>query len=299
MLNEPNLTDLRLFTLVVKHASFIKAAKDSNLAQTTVSKRVAILEESLGTKLLLRTTRSVKVTDEGIKVFQWAQTILDSLKDMQDDLAVEQGELSGPIRISASSRLGKDFVAPALSKLKRRYPSLDVWLEIMDRRVDLMNDGFHLDVRTGNTDEANAIGHPIMKSSRILCASPAYLEKHESPRSLKDLAQHQCLLFRDRNEPFGVWRMQGPKGFEDIRVTGEMASNDNDVVLSWAIAAHGIMIGADWFLEASIANGKLKRVLPNWQQPTDVWAISTLRSNQSAKVRLFIEFLKTQMHLRG
>lgn len=294
MLKEPNLSDLRLFSQVAKHASFVKAAHEMNLAQTTVSKRVAVLEESLGVKLLLRTTRTVKMTDEGLKVFQWAQKILDTVSDMQEDLAVDQ-ELKGPIRISASARLGREYVAPALSKLKRRYPGIDVWLEIMDRRVDLMREAFHLDVRSGNADEPNVIGHQIVKSSRILCAAPTYLEKHGSPQNLAEVAEHQCLLFRDRNEPFGVWRMKGPRGYEEVRVTAELASNDNDVVLSWAQEGHGIMIGTDWFFAESIAQGKLKRILLDWQQPVDVWAISALRTNQSAKVRLFIEYLKAEM----
>ncbi len=225
-----------------------------NLAQTTVSKRVAVLEESLGVKLLQRTTRTVKVTDEGTKVFQWAQKILDAVSDMQEDLALDQGDLKGPIRVSASARLGRDFVAPALSRMKRRFPGLDVWLELMDRRVDLMGESLHLDVRSGNAEEPHVIGHRIAASSRVLCAAPAYLQKNGAPQSLADLGQHPCLLYRDRG------------------------------------------IGADWFVAKSLANGQLERVLPDWQQPVDVWAISTVRTDQSVKVRLLVEYLKAEMN---
>lgn len=297
MLNDPKLSDLRLFALVVKHASFVSAAKALNLAQTTVSKRVAALEDALGVQLLIRTTRTVKVTDEGLKVFHWAQKILSTVNDMHEEMAGDQGELKGPIRISASSRLGRDYVAPALSKLKRRFPAIDVWLEIMDRRVDLMGEDFHLDVRTGNAEDPNVIGHRIVKSSRILCASPQYLKKNGTPQSIAELTKHQCVLFRDRNEPFGVWRLKGAKGYEEVQVTGELASNDNDVVLNWACEGHGIMIATDWFLAKSIDDGKLVRVLSGWHQPVDVWAISSQRTNQSAKVRLCIEYLKAEMKI--
>ncbi len=295
MLNEPSISDLRLFSEVVKHASFVKAAHGLKLAQTTVSKRVAILEKSLGVKLLLRTTRSVRMTDEGAKVFQWAQKILENMQDMQEDLALEKGELKGPIRVSASSRLGRDYVAPVLSQLKRSYPGIEVWLEIMDRRVDLMGEEYHLDVRSGNADEPNVIGHRIACSSRLLCAAPAYLEHYGTPKNLADVGQHQCLLFRDRGEPFGVWTMKGPSGYEDVRVTGDLASNDNDVILKWAHDAHGIMIAADWFVAKSLEQGRLQRILPNWYQPVDVYAVSALRTNQSAKVRILVEYLKTEM----
>lgn len=295
MLNDLPISDLRLFTVVVKHASFVRAAHVLGLASTTVSKRVAMLEEALGVKLLQRTTRTVKVTDEGLEVLQWAHKILDAVSDMQEALAADQVELKGPIRVSASSRLGRDFVAPALSKMKRRFPGMDIWLELMDRRVDLLGEGFHLDVRSGNAEEPHVIGHRIADSARVLCAAPAYLKKRGAPQTLADLGQHPCLIYRDRGEPLGVWRLQGPRGWEEVRVTGDLASNDNDVVLGWAHDGHGIMIGADWFVAKSLAQGLLERVLPAWQQPVDVWAISTLRTHQSAKVRLFIEHLKAEM----
>jgi LysR family transcriptional activator of dmlA len=295
MINEPQLSDLRLFAVVAKHASFVKAAHALALAPNTVSKRVAMLEEALGVKLLQRTTRTVKVTDDGLKVYQWAQKILDAVSDMQGELAGHHGELTGPVRVSASSRLGRDYVAPALSKMKRRFPGIEVWLELMDRRVDLLGEAFHMDVRSGNAHEPNVIGHRVAKSVRFLCASPAYLKRQGQPQSLADLAQHQCLLFRDRGEPFGVWKLKGPRGWEEVRVTGDLASNDNEVVMGWAHDGHGIMIGADWFVAQSLAQGKLQRILPDWQQPVDVWAISTQRSNQSAKVRIIIEYLKEEM----
>jgi LysR family transcriptional regulator, transcriptional activator for dmlA len=295
VLNDPKLSDLRIFVLVVRHSSFVAASKELNLAQTTISKRISVLEETLGAKLLLRTTRTVKVTDEGIRVFSWAQKVLDAMNEMTEELAVNQEELQGPIRISASSRLGRDYVAPALAKLKMRFPAIDVWLEIMDRRVDLIQEGFHLDIRSGNAEEPNLIGHKIINSSRILCASSKYIEKYGEPQTPQELSKHHCLLFRDRNEPFGIWKLMGPKGYEEIRITGELASNDNEVVLNWAHNGMGIMMATDWFLANSIASGKVKRVLPNWHQPVDVWAISSLRTNQSSKVRLFIEYLKEEM----
>ena len=295
MIKTPNLSDLSLYVLVVKHASFIGAATESNLAQATVSKRIALLEASLGVKLLLRTTRTVKVTDEGMKVYHWAQRIFEAVTDMQDDIATTAQEITGPLRISASPRIARDFVAPALAKLKGSYPSLDIWLETVDRKVDLMQEDFHLDVRSGITDEPNLIGYKIAEASRILCASPQYLAQHGTPESADDIKDHQCLLFRDRNEPFGLWDLQGPNGNQAIRIRSELASNNNEIVLDWAIKGQGIMMAADWFLAPHIQRGELVRVLPNHHQPVGIWAISTQRSNQSAKVEVFLEYLKQEV----
>lgn len=295
MLKEPNLSDLRLFIAVAKHSSFINAARELGIAQTTVSKRIAILEESLGVMLLLRTTRSVKATEDGMKVLQQAQRISDAVIDLQEDLSNSQADLSGPIRISASARLARDYVAPALSKIKKRYPNVDIWLEIVDRQVNLITEGFHLDIRSGNAQEPYAIGHCLAEASRILCASPAYIKAHKAPQSIKELPQHQCIVFRDRNEPFRVWTLHDKHGSTDVQIPSSLASNDNDIVLSWAKDGHGIMIATDWFVAKSIQAGELVRVLPEYEQPVGVWAISTLKTNQSAKIRLVIDTLKTEL----
>ncbi len=296
MLNEPRLEDLKAFGDVIRAGSFSAAARATATPQTTISKRVAVLEEALGVKLLHRTTRRVNLTDDGQRVYQWTQKILETVADMQDDLVSSQGEPRGPIRVSASSRLGRDFVTPALSKLKQRFPALNVWLEIMDRRVDLVAEGFHLDVRSGEADEPDLIGHRIFKASRILCASPAYIAAHEPIKTIADLHDHKCILFRDRNEPLGIWHLKGPKGWNSVNIDSQLASNDNDVVRKWACDGHGVMIGADWFMQSSLNAGQLVRVLPEWGQPADVWAVSSARTGQSVKVRLFLQYLIEEMN---
>ena len=295
MLDELRLGDLRTFGLVIRHGGFSAAARASGTPQTTISKRIASLEQSLGVKLLHRTTRQVKLTDEGKRVYQWAQKMLDHAADMTDELAASQGEPRGPLRISASTRLGRAYVAPVLAELQKQYPRLDVWLEIVDRRVDLLAEDFHLDVRTGEPTEPHVIGHRILDSSRILCASPSYIERHGSPASLEDVHSHLCILFKDRNEPLGVWRMKGPKGWDTVDIRSDLASNDNEVVLAWAHCGRGIMFGTDWFFAPSLEAGLLQRVLPDWHQPADVWAVSASRAAQSAKVRVFIERLRDEM----
>lgn len=295
MHNDPSLYDLRLFNAIALKSSFAAVARDFGVAPTFVSKRVAMLEQSLGVRLFHRTTRRVNLTDEGSRVYQWAQKILEDVEGMQNDVAEAKAEPRGPIRISSSAKLGRVHLAPALSRFKERYPQIDVWLELLDRRVDLIGEGFHLDIRAGEVTEHHLIAHRIAGSSRILCAAPAYLARHGMPASVAELARHECLLLREREEPFGTWRLTGPRGWEQVKVVGSMAANDIDAVLSWVHDGHGIAFSADWLFAASLADGSLVRVLPEHYQPADVWAVSTARSAQSAKVRLCLEFLKEQM----
>lgn len=288
----PQLQDLRLFCLVVRHGSFVGAARDARASQTLLSKRVALLEKALGVQLLSRTTRKVTITDEGQKVFGWAQRILEDVEGMHGDLGRGAGEPHGPLRIASSARLGRQIVAPALSRMKSRYPGVEVWLELMDRRVDLIGEELHVDIRAGEVDEASLIAHPIASSSRILCAAPAYVERHGMPQRPSELTAHDCVLLRERAEPFGTWRLLGPRGPENVKVSGTLACNDIDVVLRWVHDGHGIVMSADWLLRESLASGSLVRVLPEWRQHANINAVTSTRSSQSAKVRLFLEYLR-------
>ncbi len=293
--NDPQLPDLRLFSAVARRSSFVAAAREFGVAPTFVSKRISMLEQSLGARLFNRSTRQVHLTDEGAKVYQWAQKILEDVEGMRNDVSETKSEPSGPIRISSSAKLGREHLTPALSRFKQRYPKIDVWLELLDRRVDLIGEGFHFDIRAGEVREHHLIAHRIMPSSRILCAAPAYVAQRGMPQSIAELARHECVLLREREEPFGTWRLTGPQGWETAKVSGSMASNDIDTVLKWVHDGHGIACSADWLFAKSLRNKSLVRVLPEYRQPADVWAVSSQRSAQSAKVRICLEFLKEQM----
>jgi LysR family transcriptional activator of dmlA len=199
------------------------------------------------------------------------------------------------LRISASLRLGREFVAPVLSQLRQRYPALEVWLELLDRRVDLLGDNFDIDLRVGEVHEPHLIAHRIVSSYRLLCAAPAYLQQRGTPKTLAELAQHDCLLFRERDQRFGVWRLHGPHGEESVKVTGPMASNHSDVVRQWARDGYGIIMASVWDVSAQLRSGALVRVLPGWRQPADVWAVTSSRASDSEKIRVCIAFLREHL----
>jgi LysR family transcriptional activator of dmlA len=196
------------------------------------------------------------------------------------------------LRISTSFGLGRNHVAPAISELARRYPELEVRLELVDRPVDLAREGIDIDIRVGEVPEPNLIAHRIANSSRILCAAPEYLARQGTPAALGELSHHACLVIRERGQTFGVWRMYGPSGLETAKVTGPLSSNHGDIVRQWALAGHGIMLRAMWDVAANLAAGELVRVLPAYRQPVDVWAVTTSRLASSAKVRVGVQYLQ-------
>ncbi len=181
-----------------------------------------------------------------------------------------------------------------LGRLRRDTPRHD-YAGCIRMIVDLIGEGFHLDIRAGEVREHHLIAHRIIPSARILFAAPSYIARHGMPQDLTGLARHECVLLREREEPFGTWRMSGPQGGESVRVSGTLASNDIDVVLHWVRDGHGIACSADWLIRDSLDDGSLVRVLPAYSQPGDVWAVSSSRAAQSARIRIFLEFLKEQM----
>lgn len=295
MNNHPLLQDLQVFAEVARRGSFVAAAKELGTSTTHVSKRVALLEQALGVKLLHRTTRKVQVSEQGETVYRWAQTLLQNVQSMGAELQGLHQNPKGPLRISSSQRIGRSHIAPIVSLLQKEYPDLTIWLELVDRRVKLIEEGFDLDIRVGNAEEPGLIAHHLASSPRVLCASPDYLKRHGAPHDLQDLSRHECLVFRERDEAFGVWRLQGPDGWESVKVSGKLASNHSDLVLRWARDGHGIVMVASWYAARYLQEGSLRRVLPAWQQTADVWAMSAARSSQSAKIRVCIDFLKREL----
>lgn len=292
MNNLPNLEDLAVFVQVAKRASFAAAASELGMSTAFISKRIRLLEQNLGVRLLHRTTRRVSVSEDGERVYHWALRILDSVQRMGDEVSALHREPSGQLRIASSLGLGRRFVAPALSELAARYPQLDIRLDVHDRLVDLVAEGVDLDIRVGNEIAANLIAKPLAKNRRVLCAAPAYLERRGTPRSLAELTSHDCLVIKERDHPFGVWHLEGPSGEENVKVTGPLSSNHGEVVHQWCLDGRGILLRSWWDVHDSLADGRLVQVLPEYQQQADIWAVHASPLASSAKVRVAVEFFR-------
>lgn len=291
MNNDWDLVDLRVFCSVARLSSFNAAATELGISPAYASKRIADLERALGATLFRRTTRRVHITDEGALAYAWARRVLDAAEGLTQEVAGAKGSPSGSVRISTSMRLGRNHVSPVLSLLKREYPALEFWVELLDRRVDLIGEGFDIDIRMAEVTEPHLVRHLIAKNKRILCAAPAYLERRGRPETLADLALHDCLLYRERHLTFGVWRMDGPGGPESVKVTGSMGANHSDVVRKWALDGHGIVMLSSWDIAPELKEGALERVLPGYSQVADLWAATATRLADSPKLRVCIEYL--------
>lgn len=288
----PPTDDLRVFCTVVRKAGFAAAAQELAASPAYVSKRIRLLERELGVPLLHRTTRRVAVTDQGERVFHWAQRILDDMDQLLQEVAVTRREPRGLLRVSSSFGFGRNVVAPALSRLVERHPGLQVRLEVFDRLVDVAGEGFDLDVRVGDEIAPHLIARRLADNHRVLCASPAYLARRGTPRTPAELPAHDCLVIKERDHPFGVWRLRAGAVEQGVKVTGPLSANNGEMVVQWAVDGRGIALRSLWDVGAHLRAGRLVQVLPEWRQEANVWAVYPTRLERSAKVRVCVEFLQ-------
>lgn len=295
MNNQIENGDLRVFVEVVRKGSFTGAAEELGMSAAFISKRIGVLEAQLGVRLFERSTRRVVITEEGEQVYGRSLLILEQLDDMLDDVSERRQEPAGRLRICSSFGFGRNVVAPVIAKLAATHPKLQIRFEVFDRLVDTVAEGFDLDVRIGDDLPPQLVARKLMDNQRILCAAPSYLARHGLPKSLKELASHQCLAIKERDHPFGTWRLRCRSGEETVRVSGALSTNHGEIALRWAVEGAGIVLRSMWDARSYLESGALVQVLPEYIQPASVWAVYPQRLAGSGRVRVCVDFLRQHL----
>ncbi|NWB29026.1 LysR substrate-binding domain-containing protein [Pseudomonas gingeri] len=293
--------DLRVFLTVIRKAGFAAAADELGLSPAYVSKRIQILETTLATRLLHRTSRRIALTEDGERVQRWAVRILEDFQQLNDELSEAHDSPSGRLHLCSSFGFGRNHVAPALSLLAERYPDLEIRLDLFDRVVDIVSEGFDLEIRVGDDIPGQHIGRRLVSNRRVLCAAPAYLQRRGTPQQLGDLEQHDCLVLKERDNTFGIWNLErndreSNDSQDSVRVSGPLSSNSGEIVLQWALDGRGILLRSLWDVKPLLEQGRLVQVLHDYTQSANVWAVYPTRLAYSGKLRVCVEFL--QEHFR-
>ena len=293
--NQPLLSDLRLFHAAVRRSSFVATAAELGASPAFVSKRIAILEKTLGVTLFKRTTRRVAITEDGEAVHLWAGKIIEAADGLSESLRGARAAPRGMLRITADPVFGREHLAPLLAEFSGRHPAVEINLQLGDRPVDRLVDGIDIDIRVGDFGDSQPVALRLAEFRRIVCAAPAYLERHGDPLSPSDLAQHDCLALREGGRRFGVWRLQGPAGVETVKVSGPLSTDSADVARSWALAGLGLALLAENDVAASLDAGTLVRLLPDYRQQAGVWAVCCCAPADSAKISHCLRFLQQRL----
>jgi len=287
---------LAFFALLADKGSFTATARELNLTPPAVSKRLAQLEQRLGVRLMNRSTRRVSLTDEGELYLDSARRILADIEELESSLGNRRAAPKGLLRVNATLGFGRTTIAPLISAFARRYPDVDVQLRLTDAPLDLVASGFDMGIRFGELPDSRLSARRLMSNRRLLCASPAYLAAHGTPQTPAELTRHACILHRQNDDAYGIWRLTSGRHAETVKVRGSLSSNDGDVVLGWALDGHGILIRSEWDLARYLASGQLQAVLPDYAlPPADLYAVYPARRHQPAKLRAFIDFLVTHL----
>jgi DNA-binding transcriptional LysR family regulator len=258
--------DLALFVRTAACGSFTKAAREANLLPGQVSAAIMRLERDLDARLFARSTRSLRLTDEGERYLPYARGVIDLLHGGRDELRRGDDVLSGTLQIAAPSDFGRNVLLPWLTAFRRQHPKLELRVQFSDQVTDVFRDPVDIALRYGTVEDASFVALPVAPHNRrVLVASPAYLEQCGAPVSLDELAQHSCLLWHMQGRLYDKWGFPGGKTRRTVHVKGPLASDDADVVRRWAIAGEGIAYKSWLDVAGDVRAGRLAVVLP--EQP--------------------------------
>ena len=296
MPGRPQPDELAYFAALASAGSLSAAARELNVSTAAVSKRLAAMEKRLGVGLVRRTTRRMSLTPEGELYLQHARRILAELNDMELEVSGARGTPLGLLRVNATLGFGRSHVAPVLSRFVRKYPQVEVQLQLSVNPPPLTDDAFDVCIRFGEPPESRLIARRLAPNRRLLCAAPAYLAAHGEPRTPADLAHHDCIGIRQGDEAYGTWRLATGKGArrrtETVKTRGNLATNDGEIAVTWALAGLGIVMRAEWDVARHLRSGRLVPVLPQWETPeADVYAVWPQRQQLSSRVRAFVAFI--------
>ncbi len=286
--------ELLVFHTVVRHLSAAKAARELGLTPSGVSRVLSRLEERLGVRLLQRTTRKVSLTEEGGVFHARTGQILNDLADAEAEMRKSAVHPRGNLRMTAPVVLGRLHLSPLLSKLMQRHPELGVDFQLVDRFVDLVDEGLDLAIRVGALADSRLIARRLCANRRVLMASPQYLARRGTPQTPEELSEHDCLLFTGFTRP-REWRLVGPDGPLSVEVSGRMASNNVDALCDTALGGEGITMGATLQAWPYLRSGELVRVLCDYEfAPSAIFAVFPSARQLSTKVRAMVDFLSEE-----
>lgn len=284
-----NLGDLEVFASVAASGSMSLAAKELGLSPAVISKRVKRLEEKLGARLFQRTTRQISLTEAGSGFYQRVLAVLEGLEEAEDFVSGRSNNLTGTLKVSASTSFGRMHIAPHLRGFMERYPDLTVNLVLSDEFTDIVAGGFDLAIRIADLADSSLVAKRLAPVRRVLCASPSYVARHGAPQSVDDLKNHRCLPAHNND----LWRLIGPDGPVQFRPEGMLITNSSEVIREAVISGLGIALRSTWDVGQELKDGRLVQLMPAFEGSRHITlsAVYPSRSFLPAKVRLFIDYL--------
>lgn len=286
--------DLQLFVRTAETGSLSAAARLLDVSPAVASAALKRLEQQLQVRLLARSTRSLRLTPEGELYLVHARLALQSLEEGRQQLVGSQEGICGVLQLSAPSDLGRNTLLPWLDAFQDEHPQLQLRLLLADRVADLFREPVDIALRYGAPEDSSLVALPVApENRRVLCASPSYLARHGSPRSVEELHQHNCLLYMLHGRAYDRWHFQDGKREVLMNVAGDRVCDDADVTRRWAVAGRGVVYKSWLDVAEDVCEGRLQVLLPNWLgEPTPLYLVCAHRAQLSKAVHLLREFVQ-------
>ncbi len=283
------------FVRAVETGGFSAAARDLGLTPSALSKLVGRLEDRLGVRLLHRTTRRLQMTAEGEAFFNRARPILTALDEAEAEVAAAGAQPRGLLRINCGSAFGRHQLTPAIPRFLESYPEIELDLTIDDLATMPTDDRYDLSIRIGALDESSAVARRICNLERVICAAPAYLERHGTPRTPDELQRHNCLWITSL-PALRRWPFDTDDGIRVVHISGNIVANNAETILQLAVAGVGITRLTDVIVGDALRRGALVPVLTEWHhvEPVPLYASYPSGRHLAPKVRAMMDFLVEQ-----
>lgn len=300
-----NPADLGFFSTLISSGSLGAAARELGVTTAAVSKHLSQMEARLGIVLVNRTTRRMSVTHEGEIYLDHARRILGEIDDLEHMLWGSTKAPQGLLRVNATLGFGRSHIAPLISSYVKKYPLVDIQLQLSVNPPPITDDAYDVCFRFGHPPDSRVIARLIAPNKRILVASPAYIKEYGEPKSPSDLTKHNCIGIRQGDEGYGLWRFSSVKGkskneFTDsAKVRGNLTTNDGGIAVNWALDGRGIVLRAEWDVAQHLQSGRLVQVMKNFETPdADIYAVYAERHKTSVRVKSLIDFAITTFGAR-
>lgn len=279
------------FVAVAEKQSFTQAALQLDLSVAQVSRNIAELEQRLATKLLYRSTRKVSLTEEGQLYLQHCRNLVNSLDEANRVMSDLNATPRGLLRITAPVYYGETHIAPRLNDFLLLYPDVELDLQLTNNKLDLIQGSFDLAIRLGHLEDSSFIARRLGNRTQYIVASPNYLARHGIPKTLSDLNQHQCLT-----GTVDYWRFMDNGKAVQFRPEGNIRCNSGVVMLDAACKGLGLVQLPDYYIMPKLADGSLVSLLEPYRQPDDgIWALYPQNRHLSAKVRVLVDYLASEL----
>ena len=287
------LKQIESFVAVATKGSLTAAAIAEGVAPAVIGRRIDALESRLGVKLLVRTTRKITLTHEGSAFLEDCQRLLSDIANAEASVSAGGVKASGHLKITAPAGFGRRHVAPLVPKYMQMHPDVSVSLNLSDRIVDIVNEGYDCAVRVGDLPDSSLVSVRLADNRRMCVATPAYLKRAGTPQQPGDLMRHQCLtLSSDASQTRG-WAFLVDGALTHLRPSGRMDCSDGQVLHGWCVAGLGLAWRSTWEVEREIASGQLVSVLDTFAAPPNgIFAVFAHAKHLPLRVRLWIDFLK-------